>query len=340
MALSYRTRRRFRRLWIALLTLVIAAAVFLVCWTLWLDRYVIYTRDGVELNFDLSLEFPEGILAEAPPPPETVDVYYNEGEDAIEPVSTELTQMNGYYITLDMIVADIDAVRAQIAELPEDAAIMLDVRNIKGETYYTSSVSVNTDKYPLEVLDTLIGELKNSKHYLIARMPAFRNYWFGLYNMPNGLQKIDIVALWMDETRCYWLDPTKDGTITHLIQMVLELRMMGFNEVVFYDFRFPDTDQIKFTGDKAAALQEAAKRLVDACTTETFAVSFTSADPSFPLPEGRSRLYLENITAAEIIYLKEKFQYDNEIVRTVFLTDSNDTRYEEYSVLRPLDSDR
>lgn len=340
MALSYRARRSLRRLCIALLTLVLMAAAVLVCWVLWLDRYVVYTRDGVELNFDISLEFPEGVLAEKPPPAETVDVFYNEGQDAVEPESTELAQFTGCYITLDMVVADIDAVRAQIAALPEGEAIMLDVRNGKGETYYTSGVSVNTDKYPLEVLDTLIGELKSSNRYLIARLPAFRNYWFGLYNMPNGLQKIDIVALWMDETRCYWLDPTKEGTITHLVQMVLELRMMGFDEVVFYDFRFPDTDQIKFNGDKAAALQNAAKALVDACATDTFAVSFTSADPSFPLPAGRSRLYLQNITASEIVYLKEQFQYDNQTVRTVFLTDSNDTRYEDYSVLRPLGSDR
>ena len=41
MAISYRTRRFFRRLSIFILTLVLLAVVLAVCWFLWLDRYVI-----------------------------------------------------------------------------------------------------------------------------------------------------------------------------------------------------------------------------------------------------------------------------------------------------------
>ena len=81
MAISYRSRRFFRRLSIFILTLVLLAAVLAVCWFLWLDRYVIYTSDGAKLDFELSLDFPAGQPAQRPSAGETVQIYYPEDDE-------------------------------------------------------------------------------------------------------------------------------------------------------------------------------------------------------------------------------------------------------------------
>ena len=47
MTIPYRTRRVLKRLGSALLALALVAIFVLMCWLLWLDRFVVYTRDGI-----------------------------------------------------------------------------------------------------------------------------------------------------------------------------------------------------------------------------------------------------------------------------------------------------
>ena len=346
MAISYRTRRFFRRLSIFILTLVLLAVVLAVCWFLWLDRYVIYTSDGAKLDFELSLDFPAGQPALRPSDGETVQIYYPEDEvtqatTQPEEIRNEMPQMDGFYISFEMLRDQgIDTIKALIAEMSAHIPIMVDVKIIKGEFLYSSVNGHNTDKLDLKAMDDLIAYLSNRDHYLIARMPAFRDYWFGLYNVALGLQKIDgRVSLWMDEARCYWLDPAKEGVITRTAQIVTELRALGFDEVMFFDFRYPETDQIIITGGEPADnLQAAAQALVDACSSETFAVSFYTTDPNFVLPEGRCRLYLDNVPAADIAWLVNNYGLTDQFNKVVFMAQSEDTRYREYSILQPFGS--
>ena len=121
------------------------------------------------------------------------------------------------------------------------------------------------------------------------------------------------------------------------MQIVTELRNLGFDEVVFEEFRFPDTNKIKFTKDKTEAITNAANMLVSTCSTDSFAVSFVGTGPTFPLPAGRSRLYLTNSSAADAATLAQQTGLENTDVRLVFLTENHDTRFDAYSVLRPLE---
>ena len=99
---------------------------------------------------------------------------------------------------------------------------------------------------------------------------------------------------------------------------------------------FPETDRIVFHQDKNEAIAAAAKTLVSTCATDTFALSFVGQTPAFPLPEGRSRLYLENVTAAELTGVAQQSGVEETETRLVFLTEVHDTRFDVYSVLRPL----
>ena len=67
-------------------------------------------------------------------------------------------------------------------------------------------------------------------------------------------------------------------------------------------------------------------------------VSFCASDPSFPLPEGNARIYLENVAAADLKQIAQQVTTDDPSIHLLFLTDVNDTRFNDYCVLRPIDS--
>ena len=333
--IPYRTRRILGKIFISIVLIAVVISLILLCWVLWLNRYIRYTRTGAELDFEMSLEYPAGELAVPPETAPPVTIYYAEDVTVPVPESTELTQLSGLVITGQMLETDFAGVMAQVKALSAPTSILLDVKNIRGEFFYSTSLGRNNDSIDPADMNALIARIRNSGHYLIARLPAYRDYWYGLENVEDGIFNPNRMSLWMDEERCYWLNPNAEGTLTYLISIVTELRTLGFDEVVFTDFRIPDTDAIYFEEDRAETIRKAAEDLVRICTTDRFALSFVGNE-IFPLPEGRSRLYAENVAAAEAAALAQRLGLENPQTRLVFLTDLKDTRYDAYGVLRPL----
>jgi hypothetical protein len=338
MKLSYRARQNLRYVLIGALIFLLIAIVLWMIWIIWLDRYVVYTRDGAQLNFDRPIGAFSGEAAAPPELSETVTIYFNEGENEIN-LSNELTTIQGYYADTTALRKSVDTVREQIEQLPRGTPIMLDMKNIAGQFHYSTAVGSQTSsRIDIEAMDSLLEYLRTSNYYTIARIPAFRDYDFGLHNVPYGLSLPSGIGLWMDDTGCYWLDPTSDGTLNYLIQIVNELKALGFDEVVFTDFCFPDTEKIKFDGNRTTAINNAAESMAIICSSSTFCVSFVSDDPLFRLPDRRCRLYRTGVAAADVRYAAEASGVADPAINLVFLTETNDTRYDDYCVLRPLDS--
>lgn len=346
MTIPYRTRRVLKRLGTILMALSLVAIFVLMCWLLWLDRFLVYTKDGAYLDFDREKPL-FGQLATPTEPKPTVSIHY--GDDDVE-VSGELEQLAGFYITEADLSAPsgsrkpqedsatkIDLLIEKVKKLPAGTPVMLEVKNIKGRFFYHSALSAQrSNLINAQKVDELISALSAQGVYLIAQLPAFRDYHFGLNNVPAGLHHSSGRYLWMDEAGCYWLNPAHQGSITYLAQILSELKGLGFDEAVFSDFRIPETENILFTGDKAAAIANAAKTLVTACATDVFGVSFMG-DPGFPLPEGRTRLYMENVGGADCDAVAGQTGLSTPEIHLVFIAESYDTRYDKYSVLRPFD---
>ena len=123
--------------------------------------------------------------------------------------------------------------------------------------------------------------------------------------------------------------------ISYLAQIALELRALGFDEVVFDQFLFPDSTGYRFSSDRQEALSTAANTLSNTCGASYFAVSFVSRS-SFQLPEGRSRLYLSDVQAGSVAAVAGNVTVPDTAINLVFLTEVHDTRYDVYSVLRPI----
>ena len=337
MKLSYRTRQILKQAAIVLVIVLLIAALVGALWFIWLERFVVYTRDqGAIFDKTLSETFPEGTPSKQKEEIQ-VSIYYNEGEDAIN-TSSELAQIVGYYADAEALEDGVGIVLEQVKALPVSTPIMIDVKNPKGGFFYSSSVSTKRDSYiDTATMDQLIAYLKDNQYYAIARLPALRDYEYGLNHVPDGLPTAG-GYLWADDDYCYWLNPSSQGTMTYLISIVTELKALGFDEVVFEDFYFPETDKIVFSGDKEQAIATAAHTLLTACGTDNFAVSFVGQTPTFPLPEGRSRLYIEGANAAQAEAIALQTGLTNPAVNLVFLTEIHDTRFNAFGVLRPLDA--
>lgn len=343
MSISYRTRKGLQNFAAVLLCLVLAAVIVWMVWIVWLDRFVVYSRDGAQFRFDSSAEALSGEAAVPPESQGSVTIFYNDGSTN-QTVSTELEQLSGYYVDASALTAGVDVVLEQIQALDPATPILLDVKNIRGYSLYSSSVCPISDRVDAAAVDSLIEYLTGGSRYVIARVPAFQDYYFGLHETRNGLfQKSNPIGLFPDlssGSMTYWLDPTKDGTINYLTQIAGELKRLGFDEVVFTDFRFPNTTDIIFDGDKSAALTEAAATLISVCGSDSFCVSIcTTSATAFTLPtEERCRLYLTGIAAADAANAAVNTGFADTAAHVVFLTELGDTRYNEFSVLRPLDT--
>jgi hypothetical protein len=336
--IPYRTRRFLRRLGTFLLAVTLFGILLALCWTTWIERYIIYTRDGVIFDFEQDYHIQEGVLALPPSEDDSVSIYFNEGDNALE-LTTELKMLKGYYISTKAL-ADIPKVMETVKALEDETAVMIDVVSIKGVYYYNSAMpDANTANIDLNAADTLIQVITKGDYYAIARVPAFRNYYFGLNSPDEGLPYAGGSGyLWMDDSGCYWLRPDSTKVLNYLIQLTAELKALGFDEVVFTDFCFPNTEKIKYKGDKHEALVSAMNTLITNCNTTSFAVSFSVTDPTFPIPEGRSRLYLEQIPAKNVGLAASQVTITDPEIRLVFIADTNDTRYDDYGVIRPIDA--
>ena len=337
MSIPYRTQQNIKRLAITLLVLLVVGVIVWGLWFLWLQRYVIYTRDeGAVLNFELSETIQVGQEAVPPETDLDIQIYYNEGEDRVD-LSTDLTQLKGYYVLGSTLTKDPAGVWEKIQALPAGTPVMLDMKSVYGTFYYSTSTGrpLNEDA-DIRGVDALIGKLKNSDYYAIARVPALRDRQYGLTNTNEGLP-VSGGYLWMDEDGCYWLNPARKAIINYLTDIATELRELGFDEVVFEDFYFPETDKIIFDGDKKTTLEETAQTVVTACATDNFAVSFVS-DGSWTEPTGRSRVYREDINdAIKLLELANSLTMENPESRLVLITNNLDTRFEDYGVLRPIE---
>lgn len=337
--ISYRNRIRLRSGLIAALILVVVLAAAGIGIFLYLARYIVYTPDGARLDFsagDTKSLFDTTFQVERPAPVPGADLVEDTGPK--EPQT--ITRISGFYADGDMLT-DVAALRAALQNITTPAAVLLDVRSIYGNFYYPSRLegAQTSTLINAQEVGSLIQELSaNGSVYLIAWLPALRDPAFALMHQTCGLS-LPSGALWMDSEGCYWLDPASDQVVGYLEQTALELRSLGFDEVVFDDFYIPDGAAVYYKGNPADAVSEAARRLQ--ANLDGIAVSYSTRNAD--LAPYAEHIFLKENDGAQVSALAAPFAeaFTPLSDHLVFLTGSRDTRFEEYCVLRPaISSDR
>ena len=273
-----------------------------------------------------------------------MSIFYNEGSDAIE-ISKDLSPINGYYVDYTMLLKSMDTLEAAVDLIPPGTPVMVELKSGYGVFFYSTKISGAKTSESLagaigiDRVDAFLQKLKNKGCYMIAKVSAFQDYEYGNSNVPTGLYMTSRAGLWMDDQGCYWLDPASVGAQSWITSAVLELKNMGFHEVMLSNFRFPTSDAYIYTGDKTAALQNAMQNLLTSTASDsgTFTLSFGTNDPTLTLIDGaRSRIYFEGIDAANVQTTADQSTVADKQAQIVFLATTNDTRFDSYSVLRPL----
>lgn len=337
--ISYHTKMKLRKfaklLGILCLLLLIAG----ICMFFWLKRFIVYTRDGVEFDFDRSTTLLNGQGQEISPTENTEPVrivYDDSGEDGGVAV---LQPLSGYYADTNMLTYHLDAVRTQIEALAPGTAVMLDVKSIYGNFYYSTGIEDAgiSSSIDIAAMDALIQYMHESGLYMIARVPAFCDSDFGSKHQSAGLP-VSGGALWTDSNYCYWLDPTSATVLNQLSAIAGELSGLGFREVVFSHFYIPQDSSIVYDYEGSTEeeiISGAAENLVNAFMDKNVVISFSSDDPAFPVPSAISRLFLSGVDAAAVEETAAQASaLTDPAVQLVFATDSRDTRFDAYSVLR------
>ena len=340
MNIPYRTRRMLNHFGIIAMIALLILTITWLCWVVWLERYVVYTRDGAVLDLEVSAN---ELTGEVAIPPEAdgsrVSIYYNEGEDAIDS-GLSLGQLDGYFISADALTNSIASSWEALDHLSSNTPVMIDLKGGYGSFYYHSNLpgAIASASVSISSVDEIIKDMKEKGFYTIARVSAFRDYEYGRKNVTQGLMHINRKGLWPDEGGCYWLDPSQPAVINWICSMVNELKEMGFDEVVLADFRFPAGDSYIFNGDKDQTLNQAAATIASNCVTNKFALSFCVNSTNFVLPTGRCRMYMEGVSAENVGARTALISVEEPQIRLVFIAETNDTRYNEYGVLRPIDA--
>lgn len=333
-SMSYRAKLRLRKiLKISLIVLSVLLVVSIVGFV-YLQRFLVYTPDGVKLDFNQSEEpkTPSGSQAETQAVPE-VSIVYGEAT----PDMDEDTPISGYYIDISML-QDPDAVYDAVRTLEGPGVVMIDLKSSSGMFYYSTGIAgAPLAEIDVTTVDAVIAHLRTHGFTVIARVEAFRDRAYALDHQSSGLA-IHGGALWSDEGY-YWLDPGDPTVIEYLQQIVKDLSGRGVTEVVFDDFYFPSSPSIVYKHDisRTELMNSAAESLLNYFTSSNITISFGNTSSDIRIGNKRSHIVIDNIDASKVSTLLESYvNLNSPETQLVFLTGSKDTRFDGYSVLRPL----
>ena len=336
---TYRNKRAVRKTARILGGVLLALALLVIGRVLYVQRYVTYTPEGVRLDYDQKIDY----TGQAPAEPDPAEYPFETVVDAVAQTDEEAekqTRLDGYSISTTMLVNGVDQVRSALAEVDGYNAVVIDVKSIYGNFYYSTQLSgaPRADALDISEVDKLIEELTGrSDLIVIARVPAFSDRRYALAHQSEGLP-IWNGALWEGDDVCYWLNPYSNNVQGYLTSIAIELSQRGFDGVLFDDFYFPDSDRIMWntTITRDEAVLDAAANIADSLYGYGIEVIFGSA------PTGAAayadRVCVTTDAAEDVNAIVEGLSpsLTDPAAQIVFLTSSRDTRFAACGVIRPL----
>ena len=336
---TYRNKRAVRKTARILGGVLLALALLVIGRVLYVQRYVTYTPEGVKLDYGQRLDY----TGQAPAEPDPAEYPFETVLDAAAQTDEEAekqTRLDGYSISTTMLVNGVDQVRSALSEVDGYNAVVIDVKSIYGNFYYSTQLSgaPRADALDISEVDKLIEELTGrSDLIVIARVPAFSDRRYALAHQSEGLP-IWNGALWEGDDVCYWLNPYSNNVQGYLTSIAIELSQRGFDGVLFDDFYFPDSDRIMWnaTITRDEAVLDAAANIADSLYGYGIEVLFGSA------PTGAAayadRVCVTTDAAEDVNSIVEGLSPSlaDPAAQIVFLTSSRDTRFAACGVIRPL----
>ena len=252
---GYRGRRtitdilRFIAIALAVAVVVVLAGVF------YLQKYLVYTDEGVRLDLPPILQmFRSGGEAEEPAGsgslPDVSVVIDPEGSgssaSAAPPLQAEGPWGAGYALELPVEDLVSGAAAAKLEEAGA-SALILEMKGPDGKLAWSTQ---NPTALWAEVSGSMevnlaLEQWKQQDVYTIARLCCFRDDSAPYSWNKLALRKGDYN--WRDELGLRWLSPAQQDAQDYIVQLCSELKDLGFDEIVLEQWHFPtggNTDSI------------------------------------------------------------------------------------------------
>lgn len=241
---GYRGRRtvtdvlKFIAIALAVLVVLAVGALF------FLQRYIVYTDDGVKLELPPFLQMlrgqdgtrePGGSASLPDPGNLSIDIQPAGSQSEPQPPEEEPA---GFVLALPVS----DVVEGAAAGKLEQAgaeALILEMKDKSGKLAWLSEQGVadrSRANGPQAVNDAL-RQWNAGEVYTIARVCCFRDNSAPYYNNSLALRWGN--GNWKDELNLRWLSPALEKNREYVAGLCGELAALGFDEIVLEDFTFP-----------------------------------------------------------------------------------------------------
>lgn len=255
----YRGKRKYG--W--LITLVLFILIFALMAAVWLfyylQKYIVYDKDGLSLVLPFmeddsgpaASQAPDVVLAD--PVDADIVVELPDFSD-MEPMAGEgLENMKAQYVAAENVSAS--NLRYCAALLNERGAdtLVLQMKTAEGTLSYASGIALATG-YGVNGTENLyecLDGLKEDGVYLVAEISCLVDNAMAERNAPLALKDAGTGAVLTDASGA-WLDPYNDGTREYLFQLLAELAGMGFDEVLLTGLAYPRSDRVAFSQSMTA----------------------------------------------------------------------------------------
>ena len=320
--MTYRQKLLLKRGLIIAAIVIVLIIVLLIAGYAYLGRYVVYTEDGAYFAMgseDIAVSEYEAL---ASPPEDPVLVT---GESILEadiigdvlPESLDAQDVYGIMLDYDTLSSGSNLGSIEFTETGYNT-LLLEMRK-EGSDILKNSAVLN-----------LIERAKLQDIRVVAVISTLDDSDYALENFRQAFP-IAGGALWVGRGHSYWLDPTTELVHNYLLGMIDELIEMGFDEVLLRNYYFPESASLSYdTGNstRALLLEEAYEKLEEAvrnrCTLGLY-IQYPDEDP------------LQAMYAAEHVYVYfasgatlKSFSETYTGAYLVFVTDSHDTRFDDY----------
>lgn len=325
--MTYRQKILLRRVLITLGIVLLVLALVLTLGFYYLGRYVVYTEDGAYFSFHKQDSTEE-----------TVDAY-----------APGAVPENPVLVTGDSVREDF-ALYEELEKPLEDYEInglIVDYETLKDsstlneinftETEYNTLVlelrAGGSDILRSDAVDTLVRRAQRQDVKVIAMISCLDDNDYALDHMDQALP-IDGGALWVSGSGSYWLDPSAGAVQDYIKNMILELVEDGYTEVILNNFYFPESDYIDYnTGESTRAelatqaFQSLSDKVAGRCTLALYVSDSEQSHQAFDIAEHLYVYMSSGNTVAE-------YDTANDSRYIVYITDSHDTRFENYGKLQ------
>ena len=240
--------KRYKHSWIPVVLTVFGAMILILAVALYsMQKYVVYTQDGLYIELPILGDTGAGAASDThtqrPAVPGAAAQIIREDADFNTyefTAGADAVPIKAVYVPFDQIT--IQGIESAFARLDEQGAdtMVMELKNTSGMLAYVSATEQAVGFKLSGELDIApsIKVLKDEDIYMIAELSCLADQMMATRN-PSLAVRDSKGDIYSDEQDRYWLDPRNNEVVEYLSALMVELKSMGFDEVVFKNVRAP-----------------------------------------------------------------------------------------------------